>query len=149
MDPLSVATGCLALVTGISKLSITISKFVRDVRSARSDLNSVSQELLPLKTVLELLAEDAEDSENSCFPDSLRKQVCGIVSNCNDVVEELVKGLDKHSGSGIDKSIWWAMTGKDDIRKLRCSLEAHKSALDIALDMIALYVKISSSLDGR
>jgi len=34
----------------------------------------------------------------------------------------------------------WTLFGRDDMDKLRSSLEAHKSALDIALDMVALYV---------
>jgi hypothetical protein len=138
MDPLTIATGCVSLVATISKLSISISGFVRDVRGARSDLDTVSRELLSLKTVLELLAEDAADSNASGFSETLRKQVTGIITNCNGVLEEIEGVLTKLGGSRIDKAARWALTGQNDVSKLRSSLEAHKSALEIALDMVAL-----------
>jgi hypothetical protein len=138
MDPLSIATGCVSLVVSISKLTISISGFVREVRGARSDLDAVSRDLLSLKTVLELLAEDASDSNDTVFPETLRKQVTGIIANCTGVLEQIEEVLKKHSGNRIDKAAKWAISGQNDVAKLRSSLEAHKSALEIALDMVAL-----------
>jgi hypothetical protein len=138
MDPLSIAGTCVSLVGTITKTSILVTGFVRDVRAARSDLDAVSRELLSLKTVLELLADDFAEPAGKSFPETLRKQITGIVSNCSGVVIEIEHTLKKHEGTGLKKSAQWVLSGKDDIAKLRSSLEAHKSALEIALDMVNL-----------
>lgn len=124
--------------------TIAVTKFVRDVRGARSDLDAVSRELLSLNTVLELLAEDVANSENGTFPAALQKQITGIITNCTAVVVEIQVVLDKHEGTKIMKAAKWVAFGNEDMNKLRSSLEAHKSALEIALDMIALCVHLLS-----
>jgi hypothetical protein len=144
MDPLSITTACVGLVTTISKVSITVNGFVREVRDARGDLDAVSRELLSLKTVLELLSDDAEGSKGGGFPQSLIKQISGILKNCHGVLEQIESSLRKHSGGGVKKGVKWSLSGRDDMNKLRSSLEAHKSALDIALDMVALYVRLET-----
>lgn len=138
MDPLSIIASSVGLTAAITKTTITVTKFVRDVRGARSDLDAVARELLSLNTVLELLGEDVAGSENGCLPDTLRKQITGIITNCTGVVVEIQVLLDKHEGTKITKAAKWVAFGNDDMNKLRSSLEAHKSALEIALDMIAL-----------
>jgi hypothetical protein len=145
MDPLSITTACVGLVTTIAKVSITVNGFVREVRDARGDLDAVSRELLSLKTVLELLSDDAETSTGGGFPQSLIKQISGILKNCHGVLGQIESSLQNHSGAGVKKGVKWSLSGRDDMNKLRSSLEAHKSALDIALDMVALYVCLKSS----
>jgi hypothetical protein len=86
------------------------------------------------KTVLELLADDVVDPSSESFP----KQIAGIVTNYSVVVAEIEQTLKKHEDSQLSKAAQWVMSGKDDIAKLRSSLEAHKSALEIALDMVTL-----------
>jgi hypothetical protein len=138
MDPLSISTTCLSLIGTITKLSLLLSGFVRDVRAARGDLDAVSRELLSLKTVLELLADDVAGPNNESFPETLKKQIAGIVTNCSGVVAEIEQTLNKHEGARLGKAAQWVTSGKGDVAKLRSSLEAHKSALDIALDMVTL-----------
>ena len=140
MDPLSITVGCVSLVGTIGQLSGQISSFVRDIRSARTELDAISRELLSLKTLLELLQEDADDKSDVSLPDTLKKQITGIIVNCNIVATEIQKVLSNHAGSKIDKAAKWAFNGKEDVNKLRLSLEAHKSALEIALEMVALSV---------
>lgn len=138
MDPVSVTAACLSLTAAIAKTSYSVSSFVRSVRAARADLDALSRELASLKTLLELIAEDAEDAEH--FPENLRKQITGILSNCELVLTEVQRLVDKHSGAGLVQGSKWALSGKGDVEKLRLSLEAHKSALEIALEMVALCV---------
>jgi hypothetical protein len=83
---------------------------VRDVRGARSDLDAVSRELLSLRTVLELLADDVADP--SKFPDSLKKQITGIVTNCEGVVVQIEQALAKHDGSRLSKAAQWGHVGE-------------------------------------
>lgn len=141
MDPLSITASCLTLVGTITKLSTTLIVFVKSVRGARSDLDTISRELHSLQTVLELLAEDASDSSKNHFPPTLQKQIEGIISNCGQVLAEIERTLEKYKGYGASKGARWAVSGSDDVTKLRISLEAHKSALEIALEMVAMYVK--------
>jgi hypothetical protein len=139
MDPLSITTGCLTLVSSITKLSLQIHAFVREVRDARGDLDAVSRELQSLKTILEILAEDAKDINKGSFPESLQKQISGIVTNCGNVVVQIETCLESHVGTRLGTRVKWSLAGRGDVEKLRSTLEAHKSALDIALEMLTLY----------
>lgn len=111
---------------------------MKDVRAARSDLDEVSRELVSLKTVLELLADDINESSNVSFPQTLHKQSAGIVTNCTGVVVDIEETLKRHEGGKLAKAAQGVAFGKSDVLKLRSSLEAHKSALEIALDMVSL-----------
>jgi hypothetical protein len=68
IDPLSITAACITLVTTVSKVSIQINGFVQEVRDTRRDLDAVSQELISLKTVLEILSEDAKNSTGRGYP---------------------------------------------------------------------------------
>jgi hypothetical protein len=50
------------------------------------------------------------------------------------VLEEIRLTLEKNGTAAL-----WAIRGSSDVTKLRLSLEAHKSALEIALDMVQMY----------
>ncbi len=91
MDPLTITATCVSLASTITRTSLLVFGFMKDVRAARSDLDAVSRELHSLKTVLQLLAEDANDSANDSIPQTLQKQISGIVTNCTGVVEEIEK----------------------------------------------------------
>jgi hypothetical protein len=134
MDPLSITVGCVSLVSTIGKTSVAISLFIRDCRSARHDLDGVSRELLSLKSVLELLEEDLSESKQ--VPESLGTQMQSILKNSDKVVTELDQVLEKHSGGGVQKATSWAFSGKGDAAKLKSALEAHRGALNLALDLL-------------
>ncbi|PNP78151.1 hypothetical protein FNYG_08468 [Fusarium nygamai] len=140
MDPLSIATGCATLISTIGSLSLSINTFVRTCREARSDLDRVARELLSLQTVLELIQEDVTD-ESKAFPTTLERHVSGIITNCNTVVVELQECITKYSGdSRLKSKAGWAINGQGDVARLRSNLEAHKAALDLAVDMLSLHV---------
>lgn len=131
MDPLSIAVSCVTLVTTVGNLSLKIHTFVREVRDARGDLDAISKELGSLKMVLELLSDDAKASNGAGFPESLIRQIAGILTNCAGVLKLIDESLTKHSGGGMRKGVKWSLAGRDDVNKLRSNLEAHKSALDM------------------
>jgi len=137
MDPLSITATCIGLASTITRTSLTVISFVKDVRGARNDLDAVSRELHSLKIVLELLADDCNDSTNK-IPQTLQKQISGIITNSTGVVVDIEQTLKKHEGGRLSKAATWVASGKSDMIKLQSSLEAHKSALEIALDMLAL-----------
>jgi hypothetical protein len=138
MDPFSITAACVALTATIAETSILVTTFVRSVRAARRDLDAVSRELASLKTLLELIAEDTGDVK--ALPETFRKQIAGILTNCQVVLMEVQRLVEKYSGPGIIKGSKWTLAGSEDVNKLRLSLEAHKSALEIALEMVTLYV---------
>jgi Fungal N-terminal domain of STAND proteins len=139
MDPITLITGCVGTAVTIQKLLLSIASFISDVRSARGDLDTVSRELHSLKSILDLLKDDLDSNSGVKLPDTLVRQVKGIVTNCNGVVENIARVLQKHEGNKSYKAAQWALWGRSDVEKLQTTLEAHKSALDIALDMIQLY----------
>ncbi len=69
MYPVSIAAGALGIAGTISKLSVSISTFVRQVRDARADMDEVLWELVSLKTILEMLAEDTAEPNPKNLPD--------------------------------------------------------------------------------
>jgi hypothetical protein len=138
MDPISITATCIGLASIITRTSLVVIGFVKDIRTARSDLDAVSRELLSLKIVLELLADDVNDSTTQSIPQTLQKQIAGIVTNCTGVVVNIEQTLKKHEGGKLNKAAKWVASGKRDVAKLQLSLEAHKSALEIALDMVTL-----------
>ena len=140
MDPLSITAACVALTTTVAKTSSLVTTFIRSVRAARSDLDGISRELASLTTLLELIAEDTEDV--NVLPETLRKQIAGILSNCQIVLVAVQRLVERYSGSGVIRASKWTLAGSEDVTKLRLSLEAHKSALEIALEMVTLYVII-------
>lgn len=138
MDSISITATCIGLASTITRTSLVVIGFVKDVRAARSDLDAVSRELTSLKTILELLADDVNDSTTQLVPQTLQKQIAGIVTNCTSVVVDIEQTLEKHEGGKLNKAAKWVASGKRDVAKLQLSLEAHKSALEIALDMVTL-----------
>jgi hypothetical protein len=141
MDPLSIATSCVTLVATIGTCSLAITKFVREVRDARGDLQMISNELHSLGAVLVLLQDDFAGSSNNVLPPRLVDHLESILHNCNDVVTEIEKTLVKHRSSRLGRGGHWTIGGgKDDMTKFRASLEAHKSALELALEMITITV---------
>lgn len=136
MDPLSITTGCVGLISTIGTLSLSINSFVRTCREARNDLDRVVRELLSLQTVLELI-KDAID-EDKTFPNTLAYHVSNILANCHLVVTELQGCVTKYGNNRLKTKASWAISGQGDVAKLRSNLEAHKAALELALDMLAL-----------
>jgi len=138
MDPLTITASAVSLAASIGKLSVSISRFVFHIREARNDMDLVLRELVSLETILRMLAEDA--SNPSGFPDSLCVQIMGILNGCDAVTVEITQTLSKYEPNSVLRKGAWALSGRDDMSKLRGSLEAHKAALNIALDMLAMYV---------
>lgn len=141
MDPLSITAACVGLTVTATKVVDTIVGFVRTVKSARADLDAVSRELGSLKLIiLSLEDETREDESDGCprLPDSLQTQIRDIIGNCQAVLEEIDKVLRDQKTSRIGEASRWATIGKADLRKLQGSLQAHRSALDIALELLSM-----------
>ena len=137
MDPFSITTGCLAIVTTIGQLSLAITNFVRQARHTRHDLDAVSGELGSLRTVLEMIAEDFA-SPNDEILTRLGSQIDGLLKECDRVLAEIAQLLSRFGNGSIVTASQWAISGKSDVDRLRSSLEAHKTGLSLALDVANL-----------
>jgi hypothetical protein len=135
MDPLSISVGCVSLLAGVSKLGIQISTFISSVRDARRDMDGVSRELTSLALCLETLRDD---STKLTYPAGFRDNLLAVIKNCDAVTKDMGVLLQKLSSANLPRRIQWSITSKDEMNKLRSSLESHKAALEIALDMTTL-----------
>ncbi|KAH7080021.1 hypothetical protein BKA63DRAFT_379606, partial [Paraphoma chrysanthemicola] len=137
MDPLSITTACVGLVANIGRCSVAITIFVRELRDARGDLAMISNELRSLEMVLVLLRDDFAKTSSYTLPSNLMKHLRAILKNCDEVVAEIETSLTKHRSSRLGVGGHWTLGGgKDDMHKYRSNLEAHKSALELALDVV-------------
>jgi Fungal N-terminal domain of STAND proteins len=140
MDPLTITATCISLVSTIGQVSLQINTFVRQVRDARQDLDAVSRELHSLETILNIMSDEDDNQEKqAALPINLVAQITGIMSNCGGVLAQIQASLAKHGGGGLRKGIKWTISGREDMDKLRSSLEAHKSALGLTLDFATQY----------
>jgi len=137
MEPLSISMTCVGVLASVVKLSTQISLFVINVREARRDLDAVSRELSSLSLCLEALR--AHTTTIQC-PEVIRQTLLVVLNNCDDVTKEMEALLKKVSSQHIGRQIQWAMTTRDEMNKLRLNLEAYKSSIEIALELISMYV---------
>ncbi len=97
------------------------------------------RELQSIQLVLELLEEDSKANGNAlAIPESLRKQINGIVVNCSRVVHDVEACIKTHEGDKLRKKLQWASRGKQVMEQLKATLEAHKTSLDLSLNMVEL-----------
>ena len=130
MDPLSITTACMGAVGTISKLSIEVPLFISSVREARKDMEAVLRELTSLTLCLNSLRDDAETIN---FPHTLRD----VIQSCDQIAGEM-RDLLKELQVAKAGRLRWTMTEREQVNKLRSSLESHKSCIDVALDMASL-----------
>ena len=134
MDPFTIATTCVGLISAIAQLSSQMKTFVSNFRDTRKDLESVTAELQSLSMCLECLQNDYSN-ERVSYPDNISKTLLAVLQNCESVTTQMQALLDQNSSSSVNKRLQWAMHGRQQMNTLRSSLEAHKSAIDIALEM--------------
>jgi hypothetical protein len=135
MDPLSITSACGSLLAAVTKLSTQITKFVSSVRDARRDIDAVSRELTSLALCLETLRDD---SATTAFPDNFSGNLLSVLGNCGVVVKDIADLLARLQASVSGGRVQWPISGRNEVNRLRSSLESHKSALEIALDMMTL-----------
>ena len=135
MDPFTVSTACVGLLAAVAQLSGQITTFVSGVREARRDMEAVSRELVSLTMCLEALRDDSSKIQ---YPDGMKQNLLAVMENCNKVAEQMSGLIQKMSSHSLGRRVQWTAFSRDDMNKLRSSLETHKSALDIALDLTSL-----------
>ncbi|KAM0809790.1 hypothetical protein AB5N19_10137 [Seiridium cardinale] len=132
----SITTDCIELGNTISRASLVLNEFVREVREARADLDAVSRELHSLQSVLDLLKDDA-----GALPSRVATETPALLQQCNRVVSELDADLLALDGSALtrpQKRSQWISVGKRQIAELMPTIEAHRTMLGLALDLVGV-----------
>lgn len=137
-DPLSIASGALAVIGGTQKTASVIYKFIRDCKEARADLAQVTGELSELTLILELIRDDNAAATGDCLPSTLQAQVQAMLTSSATTVQQIENILAKCRGK--PGPLRWTIIEKDKVMTLKASLEAFKSGLSLALETINLFV---------
>ena len=140
MDPVSLSLGCIALLPPIATAYTTVTKFILEVRDARKEMDMVQLELVSLKSILEILAQDTKNCPENAFPASLVEEIKSIITNCDGVVKQIEQCIEAHTDDKTSKSMKWALFGRENMLKYRSNLNAYKSALNMAIEVFNLYV---------
>ncbi|RMZ67414.1 wd40 yvtn repeat-like-containing domain [Pyrenophora seminiperda CCB06] len=140
MDPLSITVSCVTLVTAVSRVTYSLTGFIREWRDASADLEAISQELMSMQMVIWNL-RNILVTEESTLPPKLREQILGILHSCNQVVVAIEASMTSHAHSRLGKGGYWTLGGgKENMAKHRSSLEVHKSALEITLELVSISI---------
>ncbi|KAL6357120.1 hypothetical protein LRP88_10738 [Fusarium phalaenopsidis] len=135
---MEIAASCIAFAQVADKTIGTIRGFIIDCRDARSDLSAVNRELSELKLTLNILEDLVPDGSETGdpLPSSIRDDMRDIIKNCLDAAKEIDDVLVEHRGRFA--AVSWAAKGKQKVNSLKAVLEAHRCALNLAVDTITL-----------
>ena len=100
-------------------------------------MQQFSRELVCLQLCLEALQED-QNARN--FPDQLKPDLQIVLDSCDIVVKQMSALLQRHSSGSLSRRMQWSFSSKDEAEGLLRSLESHKSAIEIALELSSLTV---------
>src|SRR5438093_255177 len=79
-------------------------------------------------------------------PPQLKQSLVALLKNCDTVAKDMVKVLESTLKSKLGASVSWSTSGSSEMDKLRVRLEAHKASIEIALEMVSMYVAIYAFL---
>lgn len=134
MDPLTIATTCGGLALGVAGALKQTIAFANDVRDARQDVDTVSAELGAIQRCLEHIETDWKK-----YPITLPEPLCHhlgqILLNIEYNIIQIQDILRKLQIGKLGRRIMWGLTQKDEVNKLRSSLESNKATLQIALSL--------------
>src|SRR2546421_10800485 len=112
MEPLSITTGCVGLISGITNLSMHIALFVSEIRSDRKDMNAVQRELASLSLCLEALRIDCS-SRRVDYPEAIRENLAQALVNCDVITQQIKELLNKLSSGRLGRRIQWSFNSRD------------------------------------
>ncbi|KAI6618495.1 hypothetical protein MCOR08_009043 [Pyricularia oryzae] len=132
-DPLSTASGIVALMTFALQSSVTLHRTIRSLRSQKKDARAFKDELADLTSVLETLLKTIEGHPNIKFGSlAFPLQRCG--KTCQKY-GELIAKCTRHSTTSRASLRDWITQRylQKDINDFRNMLSRYKSTINIAL----------------
>lgn len=126
MDPFSITTGCLGIISTIANTSASITHFVRDVRDSRRELSKTKQQLAELEMTLNLINDDHNRENGNLvkqMPEGIVHQTKLVLDSCRDILVELDGLIVKYNSERRLAAFQWARKGKDEVVGLISSLK--------------------------
>ncbi|KAI6513423.1 hypothetical protein MCOR10_009210 [Pyricularia oryzae] len=132
-DPLSTASGIVALMTFALQSSVTLHRTIRSLRSQKKDARAFKDELADLTSVLETLLKTIEGHPNIKFGSlAFPLQRCG--KTCQKYGELIAKCIRHSTTSRASLRDWITQRYlQKDINDFRNMLSRYKSTINIAL----------------
>ena len=134
MDPLSITTGVVGLLSSLTTLSIRINEFRKDVKNATTETSQLTQEVDGLTVILKRL-DETRGSLN--LPNNLANELGSILQASNRSVIEIELFLKRVSSKRFPGP-YWAFSGKSECQKHCRSLESYKSTLNVTLTLSSM-----------
>lgn len=136
-DPLSIASGVLALSVFAFKSSVSLYQSVKGFQNNRKAIRELEQELEALKNVLQSLQQFASKNEDQFKTLCLPLLRCGQA--CKDF-EEVIANCTKHSSDSKTSFRDWAKLQYlgSDIVEFKNMLAGHKATISVAIGDINL-----------
>jgi hypothetical protein len=126
---LTIARPIEYLLSGISSTSAIVTRFIRSVRVAHTDLAAVTRDLSDLRLILELLREEP------AVPLVLQGQMLLVPESCGNVLIHIDSVLAR-----CPDPVKWVESGRAEICSCRSSLATFRGALLLTLEVASLYV---------
>jgi uncharacterized protein YukE len=153
MDPISILTSVSAASRLTLALSTTLFTFVQATRNVDQSVRALYDEVKGLILTLDAIGSSIKASNigKGKQPEQnpeLWKRVAASLDHCRGTVESMGKSLDsiKKSSSNFAGQALRAFKlnwKEDQINTSRSQIHSHNSALQLALQMINVYVKFS------
>jgi hypothetical protein len=131
----SITTVTVHIISLVRKVTNIISKVVTDVRESRKDLVRVSGELSSLRVTLQVCYDDGFDLRVTA-PANVQDRMVSMISECTNTLGDLESLLLGVLEIRVKEKVEWAATVRSEIYRLRSTLEAHKMALNLDLDLL-------------
>jgi hypothetical protein len=137
-DPISLASGLLALVIFAHKSCLTLHKTIQSIKSHPKRVRDLVDELEALIGVLQSLADTMKSDTDANLPAlDLPVKRCG--SACDEFLQELQKCCARSGGDRKSFRDWAKLKYMgDNIDDFKDSLAAYKSTIAIALTDVQL-----------
>jgi hypothetical protein len=137
-DPISLASGLLALVIFAHKSCLTLHTTIQSIKNHPKRVRDLIGELEALSAVLESLTDTLKSDTNvnlSALDLPLRR--CG--SACDEFLQEVQKCCSRSGGDKMSLRDWAKLKYMgDDIDDFKDALAAYKSTINIALTDVQL-----------
>jgi hypothetical protein len=132
MEPLSITTGVVSLLSGIANTTVAIKKFINDYREAGQDLRLMSSELFAVQNILETVRDELDGPTYIVSP-RVERSVVEAAKGCSSTITQIHQLLLKYITESKRQKIAWALYAQEDLGKLRRNLDSHKATLNLAL----------------
>jgi hypothetical protein len=139
MDPLSIASACAGLISGLITTSTAIGRITNDARQMRPEVQAMQEEVTQLQGVTTNLEETLRQCDASDIPNSDGERLMAVITSCNAYLKVLRTTLDKYNvEAGPIRAASWALSGQGKVKDIRDKLAAQQDALSFMLVVLSV-----------